>query len=93
VVSHPQVKNPYIRFLVMMKLQAGRAQDVADITRLLRTANSDERALIRAVIAQHAPDLVEDYDALVTLTDLEFGAPEASRADEPPSFDSTTLHD
>lgn len=62
-----------------MKLQAGRAQDVADITRLLRAADRDERALIRTVIARYAPDLVEDYDALVTLTDLEFGAPEDSR--------------
>lgn len=62
-------------FLTLMKLQAGRAQDVADITRLLRAADRDERALIRTVIARYAPDLVEDYDALVTLTDLEFGAP------------------
>lgn len=75
-----------------MKLQAGRAQDVADITRLLRTADRDERALIRTIIARHAPDLVEDYDALVTLTDLEFGALEASREDEPPSSDSTAPH-
>lgn len=66
-------------FLALMKLQAGRAQDVADITRLLRAADRDERALIRTVIARYAPDLVEDYDALVTLTDLEFGAPEDSR--------------
>lgn len=80
------------RFLVLMKLQAGRAQDVADITRLLRTADRDERALIRTIIARHAPDLVEDYDALVTLTDLEFGALEASREDEPLSSDSAAPH-
>lgn len=73
------------RFLVLMKLQAGRAQDIADITRLLRTADANERMLIRAVIAQYAPDLLEDYDALVTLTDLEFGAPEALPTDKSPS--------
>lgn len=69
------------RFLVLMTLQAGRAQDVADITRLLRTADRNERGLIRTIIARHAPDLVEDYAALVTLTDLEFGEPDALRAD------------
>ncbi|MCS7289747.1 MAG: hypothetical protein NZ699_11510, partial [Roseiflexus sp.] len=72
------------QFLVLMKLQAGRAQDVADITRLLRTADLDERALIRTIISRYAPDLVEDYDALVMLTDLEFGTPEALQADESP---------
>lgn len=80
------------RFLVLMKLQAGHAQDVADITRLLRTADRDERALIRTIIARHAPDFVEDYDALVTLTDLEFGASEASQEDEPPSSESAAPH-
>lgn len=80
------------QFLVLMKLQAGRAQDVADITRLLRTADRDERALIRTIIARYAPDLVEDYDALVMLTDLEFGAPEASQADASPPADEATSH-
>jgi len=81
------------RFLVLMKLQAGRAQDVADVTRLLRTADYHERALIRTVIAQYAPDLVEDYDALVMLTDLEFGASGASPGDEPSPSDSDVSHD
>ncbi|MGQ9550183.1 MAG: hypothetical protein ACUVSY_15625 [Roseiflexus sp.] len=62
------------RFLILMKLQAGRAQDVADITRLLRRVDQDERAVVRETVATYAPDLLDDYDALVVLTDLEFGA-------------------
>ncbi len=38
-------------FLILMKLQAGRAQDVADITRLLRRADQTERATACATIA------------------------------------------
>jgi len=29
---------------------------------------------MRLIVSQYATDLVEDYDALVTLADLEFGA-------------------
>lgn len=60
-------------FLILMKLQAGRAQDVADITRLLRQTDQTERAVARATVATYAPDLLDDFDALVVLTDLEFG--------------------
>jgi hypothetical protein len=56
-----------------MKLQAGRAQDIADITRLLRQANQTERSTARTVVVTYAPDLLDDFDALVALTDLEFG--------------------
>ena len=61
------------QFLILMKLQAGRAQDIADITRLLRQANQTERSIARTVVATYAPDLLDDFDALVVLTDLEFG--------------------
>ncbi len=38
-------------FLILMKLQAGRAQDVADITRLLRRTDQTERVIARATVA------------------------------------------
>jgi len=63
------------RYLILMKLKAGRAQDIADITRLLRGTTEAERAAIRATIVQYAAELLEDYTALVSLTDLEFGPP------------------
>ncbi len=33
-----------------------------------------ERMATRALISRHLPDLTEDYDALITLADLEFGS-------------------
>lgn len=67
----PTMPRPY---LLLLKLQAGRTQDLADVQRLLRGTSDLERAAMRAVVGQYAPDLVEDYDALVTLADLEYGA-------------------
>lgn len=62
------------RYLLLLKLQAGRTQDLADVQRLLRGTSAEERAEMRAIVLQYAADLVDDYDALVTLADLEFGA-------------------
>ncbi|NTW01345.1 MAG: hypothetical protein HGA19_08530 [Oscillochloris sp.] len=67
----PAMPRPY---LLLLKLQAGRTQDLADVQRLLRGTSDGERAAIRAIVTQYAADLLEDYDTLVTLADLEFGA-------------------
>jgi hypothetical protein len=58
-----------------MKLQAGRTQDLADVQRLLAQTPAAERAAIRMLVEQYSPELVEDYDSLCTLADLEFGPP------------------
>ncbi len=68
--GHPVLARPY---LTLLKLEAGRTQDLADIQRLLATTPDAERASTRNLIERHAPDLVEDFDALATLSDLEFG--------------------
>ena len=62
------------RYLLLLKLQAGRTQDLADVQRLLRGTSPEERATMRAVVQGNAAELVEDYDALVTLADLEYGS-------------------
>jgi hypothetical protein len=72
--GYPVLGRPY---LTLMKLQAGRTQDLADVQRLLAGTPAGERASTRALIVQHNPELVEDYDALCTLADLEFGPPSA----------------
>lgn len=66
----PVLGRPY---LMLLKLQAGRTQDLADIQRLLARTPRSERASTRLLLAQHHPDLVEDYDSLCVLADLEFG--------------------
>lgn len=66
----PVMPKPY---LLLLKLQAGRTQDLADVQRLLARTTTEERAQLRAVVNQYAADLVEDFDALVMLADLEYG--------------------
>jgi hypothetical protein len=38
-----------------------------------------ERVATRRLVEAHAPNLVEDYDSLVALADLEFGSPREER--------------
>lgn len=61
--------------LTLLKLQAGRTQDLADVQRFLAHTLLAERAPTRELVAQESPDLVEDLDTLWTLADLEFGPP------------------
>jgi hypothetical protein len=70
--GYPILGRPY---LVLIKLQAGRTQDLADVQRLLAQTPSTERAAIRTLVETFSPELVEDYDSLITLADLEFGPP------------------
>jgi len=72
VAGHPILPRPY---LTLLKLQAGRTQDLADVLRLLAATPPDERASTRRLVATHAPDLAEDYESLITLSNLEFGPP------------------
>ena len=69
--GYPVLARP---FLILMKLHAGRTQDLADVQRLLARTTPDERTPIRQLVAREHPDLVEDFDSLCMLADLEFGA-------------------
>ena len=64
----PVLTLPY---LVLMKLLAGRVQDVADVTRMLGHADEEGVAGVRSVIGGHATDLSEDLESLITLGKLE----------------------
>jgi hypothetical protein len=68
--GYPVLGRPY---LILLKLQAGRTQDLADVQRLLARVPQPERDSMRLLVLRYAPDLVEDYDALCMLADLEFG--------------------
>ncbi len=65
----PVIALPY---LVLMKLYAGRSQDIADITRML--GGADERALaeVRAAVAQHNPEAINDVESMIVLGRLEY---------------------
>ncbi len=75
--GYPVLGRPY---LILLKLLAGRTQDLADIQRLLARTSVTERSAIRQLVTHEAPDLVEDFDALCALADLEFGPPPANDA-------------
>lgn len=66
----PVMPRPY---LMLLKLAAGRSQDLVDVQRMLRDTPISERSSTRALIARHAREMVEDYDALIQLADIEFG--------------------
>lgn len=70
--GYPVLPRPY---LTLLKLQAGRTQDLADVQQLLAATPPDERASTRRLVEVQAPDLAEDYESLITLSDLEFGPP------------------
>ncbi len=70
----PVLARPY---LMLMKLEPGRPQDIADVQRMLRDTPDAERQSIRALLARYLPDAVEDFTSLITLANLEFGPPPA----------------
>ena len=64
-------------YLVLMKVQSSRTQDLADVSRMLGLASQKERQLTRQVFARWQPDALEDLDSLITLGDLEMSAGDA----------------
>lgn len=58
--------------LVLMKLYAGRSQDIADITRMLGGADELALAEVRAVVARHMPDAASDVESMIVLGRLEY---------------------
>ncbi len=59
-----------LAYLIVLKLEAGRMQDLTDISRMLAATNPAERAAIRAVVAQECPLYRDDFEQLILLADL-----------------------
>jgi hypothetical protein len=74
----PVLSLPY---LVLLKFQASRLQDLADISRMLGLASAEDRQATRQVFAKWQPDELEDLESLITLGDLELGR-DSSQSDE-----------
>jgi len=58
-------------WLILMKLQASRAQDWADVSRMLGQADASQLDVVRATVARHSPEDVEDLEALTFLGQRE----------------------
>ncbi|NJM56479.1 MAG: hypothetical protein HC857_02060 [Synechococcales cyanobacterium RU_4_20] len=65
----PVIALPY---LVLMKIQASRAQDLADVSRMLGGAGEEELEKIRQVIQMYFPEALEDVESLIVLGRLEY---------------------
>lgn len=60
-------------YLVLLKFQSGRVQDLADLTRMFGL--SDEAALnrVRKLIQQYEPEGYKDLESMITLGKMELG--------------------
>lgn len=65
----PTISLPY---LVVMKLLSGRAQDIADLTRMLGAADDVELEQVRTAVAEYVPDAVDDVESMVVLGRMEY---------------------
>ena len=68
--GYPVLDLPY---LVLMKMASSRAQDVADLSRMLGLASEDELGQVRAVASRYIPDETEDLESLIYLGRVEMG--------------------
>jgi hypothetical protein len=60
-----------LEYLVLMKLLAGRTQDIADISRMLGGLPDQDLTQVRTVIHEYLPTALEDLESLITLGNLE----------------------
>lgn len=70
--GYPVLDLPY---LVLMKLEASRTQDLGDLARMLGLAGEDELKRVRAMVSRYAPDALEDVESLIYLGQLELKPP------------------
>ncbi|MCZ6676040.1 MAG: hypothetical protein O7E52_02195 [Candidatus Poribacteria bacterium] len=73
------------RYLVLIKFQAGRVQDIADVTRMLGQAEESTLNAVRMLFAQYAPDDMDDLESLIELGRLELQSSESNEAIHPDS--------
>lgn len=64
----PIIPLPY---LVVMKIQASRTQDLADISRMLGGADEITLDRVRTAIRNYCNDAVEDLESLIQIGKLE----------------------
>ncbi len=66
--GNPIISLPY---LVLMKLEAGRLQDIADISRMLGLANNRQLQATRLLIKEYHPEDIDDLESMIKLGKLE----------------------
>lgn len=77
--GYPVLGLPY---LVVLKLAAARAQDWADVARMLGWASDADLDEVRAVAARYAPQDLEDLESLIFLGKKEQEIPPSDETDK-----------
>jgi hypothetical protein len=79
-VTEPATGLPFVAlpYLVLLKLDASRAQDVADLSRMLGAAAEPALDEVRQVVGRYMPDALDDVESLRAIGQLEHGAPAPS---------------
>ena len=72
--GYPTIGLPY---LALLKLTAQRAQDWADVSRMLGWASNEDLDEVRAVVQRYSPEDVEDLESLIFIgkKETEFPSP------------------
>ena len=68
--GYPVLGLPY---LVLMKMETSRPQDLGDLSRMLGLADEDDLAQVRAAVIRYMPEAAEDLESLIYLGRLEMG--------------------
>ncbi|MYC20622.1 MAG: hypothetical protein F4X62_03930 [Caldilineaceae bacterium SB0662_bin_25] len=68
--GYPVLGLPY---LVLMKMETSRPQDLGDLSRMLGLAEEDDLEQVRAAVSRYMPDAAEDLESLIYLGRLEMG--------------------
>lgn len=66
--GQPYIDLPY---LALMKLRSGRAQDIADISRMMGNADEASVEKTKQIVGRHFPEDLEDLESLIYLGKLE----------------------
>ena len=76
--GYPVVGLPY---LILLKMEAQRPQDWADVSRMLGWANDRDLDEVRATIKKYAPQDLEDLESLIFLGQKEREIPPSNEQD------------
>jgi len=70
---HDEKGRPFatLPYLVLMKLESGRLQDLADISRMLGCAKEDRIDAVREIVSRYRPQDAEDVESMLRLGKLE----------------------
>lgn len=68
--GYPVLGLPY---LVLMKMETSRPQDLGDLSRMLGLADEDDLDQVRVAVIRYMPEAAEDLESLIYLGRLEMG--------------------